>query len=182
MTLVIGPTQEGVSTPKKSAHADGTAWAQRETLQTPVVGRASFLLCKLDICLGELYIDLNRLQIFVAKDLLQFKDVAPVAQEIDGEGVAEAVGMDVGHFGLVCDADEEVAQVVALDEAIGVGGEERVLLFGVGTICQVAPDGVTSRFAQVDDTLFVTLGVFDEETPTLGIVVAQGEPTKFGGP
>ena len=60
-------------------------------LQLPSIRRRRALLLALQVNLGHLGVDAHRVQPLVAEQVLRRLQVAAVAQEIDGEGVAETM-------------------------------------------------------------------------------------------
>ena len=92
--------------------------------------------------LGDLEVALDHFQGLVAEDGLQGKDVAAVAQEGDGEGVAEAVGVGAGDAGALAGGLDEAAQDGAVEGPAQAGGEERLGRLSVTSDGQVAPDGM----------------------------------------
>lgn len=57
-----------------------------------------------DVGLGDGKVVVDHGEGGVAEDHFEGVGVATVAQVVDGEGVTEAVGVDVGYFGAVADA------------------------------------------------------------------------------
>lgn len=78
------------------------AGAARRGSEAPVVGGAGLAVGGAEVGLGQGDVDADGFEFFMAEQALEFEDVAAVAQEVDGEGVAEAVGggvFDVGGLG-----------------------------------------------------------------------------------
>lgn len=78
----------------------------------------------------------------VAEQILEGVDVSAIAEEQDGEGVAEAVTAGVFDAGAVGDVDDEAAELGAV-EGFVFGGNKGGLggLLSVGTFGEVFPEG-----------------------------------------
>ena len=61
-------------------------------------------MCVFNVDLGDGNVALDHLQGGVAEDALEFEDVAAIAEECDGEGMAEAMGVGVGDVGALAQA------------------------------------------------------------------------------
>ena len=100
------------------------------TLETPVSDGAGVAVFALEVGLGDVGVAADHFEAGVADEVLEDVDVAAVAQEFDGEGVAEAVGVDVGDASTLPEALEVLGEVATFDGVAVAGGEEGLL--GVG--------------------------------------------------
>lgn len=69
----------------------GRVWRPGRRLQSPVVGWAVRALRGGYIHLGNCQVDFHGVQFFMPQDALQLKDVAAIAQKVNGKGMAEPV-------------------------------------------------------------------------------------------
>ena len=77
------------------------------------------------VTLGDAGIMAYHLQVFMAEDGLQGEEITSGAQIIDGEGMAQAMGMDVRHTGALGESAQHPADrhaghlpTVSIDEKI----------------------------------------------------------------
>ncbi len=121
----------------------------------------------IQIYLGEMQVGANHLQSGMTEHILQGVGVAAIAEELDGEGVTEAVGVTIGHAGTVADGRELLEQAIPVQGRVQAGGEERVAEIGITAGGKVAPDGLAGASREGQRALF---GAFAED---LGALVAQ---------
>lgn len=93
-----------------------------------------------EIDLGEGEVAFDHVERGVPEQFLEGVGVATVAQVLDGEGVAEAVRVDVSDAGAGSQGAEGLGERGGIDAAVVVGAEERFVGFGIGTGGQVAPE------------------------------------------
>ncbi len=101
------------------------------------------MMAGVQIVLGQFGVGLDHFHGAVTRQGLRDVAVAAVAQEMHGEGVAEATGIGVGDAGATAVAPNEPAQGTA---AYGDSscGEERTLGVAarLGTLSEMAPEGL----------------------------------------
>lgn len=107
----------------------------------------------LNVRLGYVEVFFAHIQGGVAEQGLQGVDVAAETQEVNGEGVAKAVGVNVMDAGALSDGVELLQQAKTIQGVVIVGGEERIILgsFADGV---VFPDDLGGAIADGQDALF----------------------------
>lgn len=80
----------------------------------------------IDLC--QFQIDLHGLKSGMPEHGLQGIGIAAVAQVLDGEGVAEAVRVNIEHPCPSADVGEHICQLAPVDDAIQLGYEERIIV------------------------------------------------------
>jgi len=86
----------------------------------------------LDVDVGDGEIAFDHFEGGVAEDALQGVNVPLIAKIVDGEGVSEAVGMDLFDAGAQADAQHEFAQHFAVEGVVQVGDEEWIISARLG--------------------------------------------------
>ena len=128
-------------------------------LQTPVVDGAGAGMGLGTVGTDDGQVALDHLEVGMAEEDLEGEGIAVVAQVGDGEGVAEAMGVDVGDVGAVPDAFESATEVIGGKVAGGVGrANDEDGVFGSGFSepgSDVAPESAGSPPAEVADTLLL---------------------------
>lgn len=104
---------------------------------------------------------------------MELEDVASVAQEFDGEGMAEAVQGDFLDAAALAQALDEVAQAVALDGLAGAGGEDGIAGAAGGPLDKVAPEGGFGTLGGEDDAIFAAFALLDYDLAGGAVIVAQ---------
>ena len=134
--------------------------------------------------LDDFEISFHHVQGRVTEHLLQGVDVAAVAQELDGKGVAKAVRVDVGDEGALPAAVQDAQQGVAgHGEGLTIGGskERRLGREGGGAADAVLPEGATGWLLDAEEAAFVAFSLADNEMAGGLVVVGQGEGAQLGG-
>ncbi len=134
-----------------------------------------------DVHLGEFDVDADGIHAFVAEDGLEFKDVAAVAEEGEGEGVAEFVDAGMVDAGALGGFGDHFEEHVAVHGGVVVGGEEGVGGFGGGAGGEVFPDVTFAGVADEDDAVFAAFALADVEAGLVLVVVVEGEVAEFAG-
>ena len=114
--------------------------------------------------LGDTRIAAHHGQIRVSEQFLEGEQVAPVAQVGDGEGVAEAVRVNMGDASAFADAGELQVQVVAVHGPLVVCRTDRdQVVVGIGGHARrkVTPERLGRAFAELDEAGLVALAVLD---------------------
>lgn len=113
--------------------------------------------------LGDGDVALDHFECGVAEEALEFEDVAAVAEKVDGECVAEAVGVGIGDAGALAQAIDEGEDAGTGDGGLGSVGEEEVFVeIGVGAGDQVAPNRLGCGGTDGEDSLFDALAGYGE--------------------
>jgi len=81
-----------------------------------------------EVVLGELDVEADHFHGAVAKEGLEDVAISAVAQELDGEGVAEAVGVGIDDAGAAAEAGDETEEGVAADGQAALGEEDAARL------------------------------------------------------
>ena len=109
-------------------------------LQEPIRDGAGLLVRVLNVGLGDGEVGVDHLEAGMAQQALEGKDVAPVAQKLDGKGVAEAVDGGVWHASAGSDVEDDAAQGVAREGLAVEGDEKEVVVFRLVAGGTVAPE------------------------------------------
>ncbi len=129
-------------------------------LQSPIIDRAGTVVTFVQVLLGQLQVNLDHLHRAVAEESLKNIAIAGIAQELNGEGVPEAVGMGARHTGPGAEAADQAAQRVAADRCPILGEEKTVVVApGRGLVAEVAPDGLGGARTEGNDTLQIILAI-----------------------
>ena len=70
------------------------------------------------ISFGQFQIAFNHFQGTVPQDFLQDVDIPPIAQKIDGEGVAKAMGISISDPGSLSEPANQTAQPVPAERLV----------------------------------------------------------------
>ena len=128
-------------------------------LQTPVVDGAGAGMGLGTVGTDDGQVALDHLEVGMAEEDLEGEGIPAVAQVGDGEGVAEAVGVDVGDGGAVPDAFEGATEVIGGEVTGGVGradDEDGVVGPGFSEAgSDVAPESAGGPSAKVADTFLL---------------------------
>jgi len=91
----------------------------------------------------------------VAEHPLECVDIAAVAEEVDGEGVAEAVGMSVEDASALAESMNELVEARGGERAFLLGQEEGISGDGIGAGDQVAPGGFEGLVTDGEEAFFI---------------------------
>lgn len=137
--------------------------------------------------LGEVEIAADHFQAGVAEELLEGVDVSAVSEVVDGEGVPEAVRVDVGYAGACAEGGEVVTEVGAVELGALLGDEEPGSRGPGGvSIGEVGPKGLGGAGADVDGARFglpPAQASFSQDGggAGLGVDVADVQVAELGG-
>lgn len=159
----------------------GSAATHRLSSEAPVVGHGCPALGVGEIDLGQLDVDADGVKAFVAEHRLQFDDIAAVAQEVDGEGMAEFMDIGVVDAGALGGGADHLEKYVAIHVGIVAGGEEGVGGLSRQTGGQVAPEVLFAGVRDEDEAVFVAFALANMKLALLLVVVGEGEVTEFAG-
>ncbi len=184
----LSVTQVVANRPEISGHV--VRVAQQDTprttgshkqLQTPAIGGTCAPLCLGYIHLGQSCIPSHHRQGAVSQNILKRQQVATVAQEVDGEGMAETVRPGALHAGPLPQAKDVAPDDAGLAGSAAAGSDERIAWTQIVTASQVAPKGALRGLAKVDLALFAAFPIHDGEAAGFAVAVAQAQRAQFGG-
>ena len=134
-----------------------------------------------EVNLCEFEIDADRFEGGVSEHGLEGVGVAAVAQVHDGEGVTEAVGVDVWNPCPFADGLEHGGEFGAGEGAVDAGEEEGVGGLGGGmTVCEVAPDHLSGARRDGKQAFLHPLALADEDAVVTGVEILHVEVAEFG--
>jgi len=87
--------------------------------ELPIVSGRGAAVGAGDVSVGEMNVTVDHLKGGVAEQLLEDAGIAIVGEELGGEGVAEAVGVDVGNAGALANPLEVPAEGAAVEVLVG---------------------------------------------------------------
>ena len=134
-----------------------------------------------NVGLGEFEIDADGFEGGMSEHGLEGVDVTAVAEVLNGEGMAEAVGMNVGDACAFADGLKHSREFCASHRAVEFGEEERVTRQGVLAGGEVAPDHLSRAGGEGEQAFLHPFALVNKDTVVAVVEVFHVQVAEFGG-
>src|SRR4051812_4147624 len=93
--------------------------------------------------------------------------------------MAKAMRVDIVHLGLIAQPHDQMKQIFASQWSSVAGNEKRFWGLCIGACGEIAPNGFQGASACHDVALFITFAMPNPQSPSLGVIVLQGQRTQL---